>query len=152
MNPGGSILVSASDDKMLTLWQTKDGRELTTLAGHAAPVVAVSFAADGKSILSAGEDQAIFLWDLGAPDRRNVLKDRAGERFAFLGLDSWAADRLLADQVAGKRISHLTLARCLWKLGQTDRAIAEMNAARDGGEAPADYLALCLRTLGDRHK
>jgi WD40 repeat protein/serine/threonine protein kinase len=146
----GSILAAASDDKTLKLWQTKDGRLLSTLAGHTAPVVAVRFAADGNSILSAGEDQKVLLWDLGAPRRLNDLKDRAGERFAFLGLDSWAADRLGADLAGGKAISHLTLARCFWKLGQTERAIAEMNLARAAGEAPTDYLTLCLRALGNR--
>ena len=151
MNPDGSILVSASDDKTLNLWQTKDGRLLSTLTGHSGPVVAVNYA-DGKTILSAGEDHAIFVWDLDAPKRLENLKDQAGERFAFTGLDGWAANCLLADGRNGKPVSHLTLARCLWKLGQTDRAIEEMKAARDGCEAPADYLSICLRTLGDVRK
>jgi len=152
LNHDGSILVSASDDNTLTLWQTSDGRELSTLIGHAAPVVAVSFAAETNSIQSADEDHMILIWDLSAPRRRNDPRASAGERFAFLGLDGWAADCLLADQAGGEKISHLTLARCFWNLGQTARAMTEMNTARDDGEAPADYLAFCLRTLGKTPK
>jgi WD40 repeat protein len=141
INRDGSILASASDDKTIILWRTSDGRPLSALTGHTAPVISVRFLADGMSLLSAGEDHAILIWNLIAPRRRNELADQAGERFAFLGLDDWAA---------GMPASHLTLARCLWRQGRFDRAIVELNAARADGEVPADYLAMCLTTLAGR--
>jgi WD40 repeat protein/serine/threonine protein kinase len=147
INPEGTILASASDDKTLMLWEIKDNKALATLNGHTDSVVALGFAPDGQSIISAGEDRQILYWNLGAPSRRDDLKNSPGELFAFLGLDNWAADSLRAAQAHGERISHLTLARCFWRLGQMDQAIAEMNKAQVAHEGPDDYLALCVGTI-----
>jgi WD40 repeat protein len=152
LNSDGSILLSASDDKTLKLWETKSGKEVFAITGHISPVIAARFVDDGRAILSAGEDHSLFLWDIGSPRRRADLLNCAGDRYAYLGRDSWAADRLLADQTESKTFSHLTLARCLWKLGQADQAIVEMKAARDGGEVPMDYLSLCIQTLQNLRK
>jgi WD40 repeat protein len=41
----------------------KEGRELLTLEGHAAPLLEVSFSPDGKSISTTSQDNSVKLWD-----------------------------------------------------------------------------------------
>jgi WD40 repeat protein len=147
LNPDGSILVSASDDKTLMLWNTSDLQPLCTLKGHNAPVVAADFAPDGKSILSAGEDHAIIRWDFSEPDQRTNFMNQRGQLYSLLGLDNWAADCFSRDVADGRPISHLALGRCLWKLGQMNDALAQLSAARDDGEIPAEYFTFVTRGL-----
>ncbi|TFK41942.1 WD40-repeat-containing domain protein [Crucibulum laeve] len=64
----GNVLVSASDDTFLKVW---DRRSLGTsqkpsgvLIGHTEGITYVSAKGDGRYIISNGKDQALRLWDL----------------------------------------------------------------------------------------
>ncbi|MBF0148057.1 MAG: WD40 repeat domain-containing protein, partial [Magnetococcales bacterium] len=54
---------SGSDDNTLKLWDPLSGKCTHTLQGHKAPVRAVAFSPDGKSILSGSDDNTLKLWD-----------------------------------------------------------------------------------------
>ena len=59
----GNLLISASRDKTLRLWDVTTGYCLKTIKGHTDWVRAVTATIDGRWLLSAGNDQIPRLWD-----------------------------------------------------------------------------------------
>ena len=64
----GGLLASGSGDQTIKLWNPESGAESATLRGHRSGVTAVAFAPNGKSLASAGVDDAIHIWDLATQD------------------------------------------------------------------------------------
>ena len=64
MSGDGNLLVSASWDKTLKVWEVESGRELRTLAGHKDGVIGVAISADGKLVVSASADQTLRVWEV----------------------------------------------------------------------------------------
>ena len=64
----GNLLVSASRDKTLRMWDVSTGYCVKTIRGHADWVRDVSPSFDGRWLLSAGNDQTARLWDATTGD------------------------------------------------------------------------------------
>ena len=62
----GNLLVSASRDKSLRIWDITNGHCVKTLQGHTAWVRAVCPSLDGRFLFSTGDDMTGHLWDLSA--------------------------------------------------------------------------------------
>ncbi|KAI9761485.1 MAG: Microtubule-associated protein, microtubule dynamics during spindle orientation [Chaenotheca gracillima] len=62
----GNLLVSASRDKTLRIWDVSTGYCVKTIRGHADWVRDVHPSFDGRWLLSAGNDQTARLWDSGS--------------------------------------------------------------------------------------
>lgn len=62
----GSLLVSASRDKTLKIWDITTGFCVRTLEGHSGWVRDVSPSFDGRFLFSTGDDQTARLWDISA--------------------------------------------------------------------------------------
>lgn len=60
----GNILVSASRDRTLRIWDVSTGFCMKTLSGHAEWVRDVCPSVDGRYLLSAGDDRTARLWDM----------------------------------------------------------------------------------------
>jgi WD40 repeat protein len=61
VNPAGTLVTSASDDKHVRLWRLWDRRTIAIFK-HLDPVCCVTFSMDGKYILSGCQDKKISKW------------------------------------------------------------------------------------------
>ena len=67
-SPDGRLILSASDDHTLKLWDPKTGRCIRTFSGHSDVVNSCAWSPDGHQILSASEDETLKLWDPSTGD------------------------------------------------------------------------------------
>lgn len=68
----GRILATTSEDNTVRLWDVAARKELRTLRGHTDAVYGASWSPDGASLLSAGSDGNIVLWDPHAGVKKSV--------------------------------------------------------------------------------
>ncbi|XP_046396386.1 WD repeat-containing protein 48 [Ischnura elegans] len=61
---GGKILISASSDTMVKVWNTHKGFCMSTLRTHRDYVKALAYAREREQVASAGLDRSIYLWDV----------------------------------------------------------------------------------------
>ncbi|MCX6583292.1 MAG: NACHT domain-containing protein [Candidatus Aminicenantes bacterium] len=64
-SPNGNLVLSASEDGSLKLWDQKSGREIRSFHGHNDKVTCCAFSADGKKVVSGSWDNTLRLWDVG---------------------------------------------------------------------------------------
>jgi serine/threonine protein kinase/WD40 repeat protein len=126
-----------------------------------------AFAPDGSALLTGNDDGALRLYDFTWPRKclqfdQSLARARAtlqqdpddansiavlGEWYAFRGIDDWAIDLLERARAAGARVPHLTLARCYWKQNRLGEALEQFQASQRSGEAPQNYLELCIAAV-----
>ena len=59
----GTVLASGTYGGKIILWNLLSGDKINTLDGHTQQVETLVFSPDGKTLVSTGEDGAIFVWD-----------------------------------------------------------------------------------------
>uniref|UniRef100_S4RJG5 Transducin beta like 3 n=1 Tax=Petromyzon marinus TaxID=7757 RepID=S4RJG5_PETMA len=59
-------VLSAASDCKIRVWDLQSGACSATLDGHYSAVTALRFACDGRTLLSAGRDSVVLLWELEA--------------------------------------------------------------------------------------
>ncbi|CAA7264768.1 unnamed protein product [Cyclocybe aegerita] len=86
----GNILVSASDDTFLKVWDRRSlgasHKPSGVLIGHTEGITYVSAKGDGRYIISNGKDQALRLWDLRK--MRTSAEHEAVEKYHY-GVDNF---------------------------------------------------------------
>ncbi len=63
-SPDAQMLVSASDDRTVRVWEIVTGKCLQILQGHTNSVFSVVFNANGHTVASGSTDQTVRLWDV----------------------------------------------------------------------------------------
>ncbi|TBU51347.1 WD40 repeat-like protein [Dichomitus squalens] len=61
-SPGGQLLLSASDDKTIKVWDARTGGLVQSLEGHEDQVRTACFSPCGKYIASASDDSTVRVW------------------------------------------------------------------------------------------
>jgi platelet-activating factor acetylhydrolase IB subunit alpha len=69
----GNLLVSASRDHTLRIWDVTTGYCVKTLQGHASWVRDVAPSPDGRFLFSAGDDQVPRLWDVSSGETKSTF-------------------------------------------------------------------------------
>lgn len=64
INPDSKTLASASDHKIVKLWDLNTKKVLASLSGHSQAVKSVAFSPDGKILATASDDKTIKLWQI----------------------------------------------------------------------------------------
>ena len=72
--PDGQMVVSASSDGTLKVWNTKTCLAVRTLTGHTDAVMAVDISSDSSLVLSASQDHTLRLWLLATGKQVKILK------------------------------------------------------------------------------
>mmetsp|Transcript_25908 Transcript_25908/g.60608 ORF Transcript_25908/g.60608 Transcript_25908/m.60608 type:complete len:648 (+) Transcript_25908:65-2008(+) len=67
VDPIGDRFVSGSADKLVKVWHYDDGISTAIGSGHSGKITAVKISPDQSTIVSVGEEGAIFLWDMANP-------------------------------------------------------------------------------------
>ncbi|OGO29359.1 MAG: hypothetical protein A2W33_05005 [Chloroflexi bacterium RBG_16_52_11] len=63
-SPDGRLLVVASSDALIRIWEARTGELLVTLPGHEKSVTSVAFSPDGRMLASGGLDGTLRLWGI----------------------------------------------------------------------------------------
>ncbi|MCW3097883.1 MAG: tolB [Chthonomonadaceae bacterium] len=87
----GKIVVSASDDGSIRLWDAGNGALLKTIVGDTKGVTSIRFSPDGASLASGGWDRQVRVWSM--PDGR-LLHTLSGQG-NIVGTLAWSPTRTL---------------------------------------------------------
>ena len=83
-SPDGNLVVSASDDKTIRIWDANTGEEIgKPFIGHSDDILCATFTCDGKKIVSASADKTIRIWDVD--DSRDDLVTFENDNFDIEG-------------------------------------------------------------------
>jgi WD40 repeat protein len=67
VDPSGRILAVAGTDRRIQLWDLTSGRKLRSFGTHTAPIRAIAFSPDGKTLATATtQDAVVRLWDVAS--------------------------------------------------------------------------------------
>jgi WD40 repeat protein len=160
----GALLVSASADKTVKLWNASSGHGMRTLKGHTDDVYRVAFSPDGARLASASTDNTVRIWDAASGQElrtlqghRIMVEDLAfspdGTRLASSGTDPIEDDTVrIWDSASGRELRTIKGYRVAFSPDGTRLAIACAEA-----DASGDFTLLKLwdaasgrelRTLG----
>jgi WD40 repeat protein len=104
----GSLIASPGPNHSIKVWDAALGKEVGSFKGHDGPLSSIYFNADGKTLLSGGNDTSVLVWDLNRVKREPRAKGAPlqKEEFAAMWTDLIAKDAVKA----GKTIEALIAA------------------------------------------
>ncbi|KAK9476488.1 WD40-repeat-containing domain protein [Lipomyces japonicus] len=70
-----NVLVSAGNDGLVKIWNTKSGKLIKTLIGHKRSLACVQISDDLKFVVSGGNDDSIRIWDAKRGTCLRVLQE-----------------------------------------------------------------------------
>ncbi|MBM3965765.1 MAG: hypothetical protein FJ308_11980 [Planctomycetes bacterium] len=100
LSPDGTILATGGYDRVIRLWDMKNGGMLRALEGHNGAVYDLDFDRSGSVLASASADETIKIWKVATGERLDTLGQGEAEqytvRFSSSGSDSLRDDTVIA--------------------------------------------------------
>lgn len=72
--PGDRMLVSASEDGIVSLWDLQTGILSSQLKKHSGAVNAIAFSPDGTLMATGADDRTVIIWEVATGKARRTLK------------------------------------------------------------------------------
>lgn len=156
------LILGASDDSTIKLWEAGTKIELCTFVGHGQSIAKIEFSPDGAFAVSGSADDTIRIWPIakaseywsqeeGAaqamrhlqvkPDDPQALSSLA-DYYVFCREPQLAADLLRRAASCGAPVSFLAVGRCFWSLNDYSEARLQFRKARSANEISDFYLTL----------
>lgn len=130
LSPDGKLVLSASRDKTIKLWEVVTGRLVRTFEGHTENVNTICFSPDGNNIFSGGNDKSIIVWEVSTG---KILKKFIGCESEIVSISispdggllasSAGSEIIIWDVLSGEKVKTLT--------GHTS-TIGKINFSPDG--------------------
>ncbi|MDR1962708.1 MAG: VWA domain-containing protein [Planctomycetaceae bacterium] len=73
-SPNGRMIVTASNDKTVRIWDTVTDKVLQKLKGHTDWVNSAVFSPDGRMVVTASDDRTVRIWDTVTGKKLHELK------------------------------------------------------------------------------
>jgi WD40 repeat protein len=106
-SPDGSLIASPGANHSVRVWDTALGKEVGSFKGHHGAIASLSFAPDGKTLVSGTNDTTILVWDLSRLKREPRLQIA---ELPPVELDKLWADLISNDTVAAGKSVHTMIA------------------------------------------
>ncbi len=103
-SPSGKYLASGSDrDDAVKIWDVQSGKLIGTLKGHRGHINDVSFSPDGNELVSCGQDDKTYRWNLNTWEAIDSIADKhPAKHVAFIGTDAFIAVQNSGDALMRK--------------------------------------------------
>ncbi len=138
--PDGATLAVGQQDGQITLWDSKTGRRVSKLVGHAEFVASLAFSQDGTTIVSSGGDRSVRVWDVANRHERFSLQN-ATRTFGALSISPDGRLLALGDRVNPEvRTYDLTTGRANDPLVGARGAVVALAISPDGSTLAAADL------------
>ena len=83
-SPKGDVIATGTVNRVVKLWDIKDGNCIATLEGHAYPILALAFSPDGDKLVSGSGDTTLRIWDV---DNHTGLHELKAHSLYVVGCD-----------------------------------------------------------------
>ncbi len=105
LSPDGNLF-AAWGTEGLRIWDTATGTPLVSFHGHRGEVTSLSFSPDGGTLVSAGHDGSMVVWDIATLLAKPVVKDLTGGELEVLWKQLAASDAKVAGEAMHKLNGH----------------------------------------------
>jgi WD40 repeat protein len=109
-SPDGRLLVSASEDHQVIVWDFMSRQRLKTLTDHTGPILTVAFSPDGRWFATGSDDKSVIVWDAARLEKMFVLREHQ------------APVRAIAFSSDGRLMVSASYSAIIWETGSWKKA------------------------------